>query len=377
MAVALSLLYALYFLLYTSCMQLKDHTTFKIGGPAKRFVEVATLSDLVSAVASARDTQTPILILGGGSNILVSDQGFDGTVIKIATTGIRYVADGMSVRVVAEAGESWDGLVADTVARGLFGLENLSGIPGTVGAAPIQNIGAYGVEVKDTIEWVEVLDKHTLETKRLSHADCQFAYRHSFFKTPPGKSLVVLRVCFLLKKNGTLNLVYKDIGEYGLKNNIEKFTLITLRQAILEIRKSKFPDLTQYGTAGSFFKNPIICQEHYDGLKKHWPNLPGFPVDAEQRGTNADQCGRNSNIVLVKVSLAWILDTVCGLKGTREGNVGLFQNQPLVLTNFGGAMAKEVSNFAKKVTELVLEKTGISIEPEVECISCISGSVEP
>ncbi|MEK9131397.1 MAG: UDP-N-acetylmuramate dehydrogenase [Patescibacteria group bacterium] len=345
---------------------LKDHTTFKIGGPAGDFVEVKNQKELVDAISSAINKKLPIFILGGGSNILLSDAGFDGTVIKIATTGIRYVADGMSVRVVAEAGESWDGLVADTVARGLFGLENLSGIPGTVGAAPIQNIGAYGVEVKDTIEWVEVLDKQTLETKRLSHADCQFAYRHSFFKTPPGKSLVVLRVCFLLKKNGTLNLVYKDIGEYGLKNNIEKFTLITLRQAILEIRKSKFPDLTQYGTAGSFFKNPIICQEHYDGLKKHWPNLPGFPMITS-----------GASYPLVKVPLAWILDNICGLKGTREGTVGLFQNQPLVLTNFGGSTAKEVTDFSKKITALVLEKTGISIEPEVEYISYIGGSIEP
>ncbi|MEN9614029.1 MAG: hypothetical protein RLZZ347_336 [Candidatus Parcubacteria bacterium] len=340
-----------------SLVFLKEHTTFKIGGPAGEFVVASSEAELLSAVARAQKNNTPILILGGGSNMLVSDEGFAGVVVQMALKGIRYAEKGDLVRAIVEAGESWDGLVADTVAQGLYGLENLSGIPGTVGASPIQNIGAYGAEVKDTIEWVEVLDKHTLKVKRLSNADCQFAYRHSFFKTPEGRALVVLRVCFLLKKNGVLNLAYKDIGEYGVRKNIMDFSLATLREAILEIRKGKFPDLTKFGTAGSFFKNPIISQEQYESLKIKWPNLPGFPLSTI-----------NYQLLTFKIPLAWILDNVCGLKGTREGNVGLFQNQPLVLTNFGGATAQEVSDFAQKIIKIVFEKTGITIEPEVERI---------
>lgn len=337
---------------------LKNHTTFKIGGRAQDFILVNTEVELVGVLDQAKKKNAPVLILGGGSNMLVSDSGFSGTVIKVALKGIRYEERDDVVQAIAEAGESWDYFVADTVARGLFGLENLSGIPGTVGASPIQNIGAYGAEVKDTIEWVEVLNKDTLQTRRLSNAECQFAYRNSFFKTPEGRLWVVLRVCFVLKKGGVLNLAYKDVAEYGVKNNIEKFTLATLRQAILTIRKGKFPDLEKFGTAGSFFKNPIICKEHYEGLKKQWPSLPGFPLS-----TNVHK------LATFKIPLAWILDNVCGLKGAREGNVGLFQNQPLVLTNFGGATAHEVSDFAQKITNTVFEKTGIHIEPEVEVIS--------
>lgn len=347
---------------------LKNYATFKIGGPAGDFVEVKSERELVMAISQANKKKLPILILGGGSNMLVSDAGFAGVVIKMLFKGIRYEEAGDFVRTIVEAGESWDGVVADTVARGLYGLENLSGIPGTVGASPIQNIGAYGAEVKDTIEWVEVLDKHTLKMKRLLNTECQFAYRHSFFKTTEGRSLIVLRACFLLKKNGVLNLAYKDIGEYGVKNNIKDFSLATLREAVLEIRKGKFPDLSHYGTAGSFFKNPIICKEHYDGLKKHWPNLPGFLLEAKGSPTSPRLRG-TSKLEAIKVPLAWILDNVCGLKGSREGNVGLFQNQPLVLTNFGGATAQEVSDFAQKITKIVFEKTGIQIEPEVEIVS--------
>lgn len=349
-------------------------TTLKTGGKAKYFCAAANEEDVRRAAAFAKKEKLPIFILGGGSNTLVADEGFVGVVVKIATKGVVYEErSGAHEDVRAAAGENWDSFVADTLSRGFWGLENLSGIPGTVGAAPIQNIGAYGAEVKDSIESVRAFDISTGKEKVFSNAECGFEYRDSFFKSPAGKNFIILEVTFRLSRVAKPNISYKDLKEYfaGASTNanifreseseavIEKnislgraplpaLSAINIRSAVLEIRSRKFPDLSKVGTAGSFFKNPIISTAHFEKLKSKYPDTPSF---AAKDG--------------VKIPLAFVLDRVCGLKGYKKGPVELFQNQPLVLVNTGGATAKEIKDFSNEIKKAVKEKTGIEIENEV------------
>ncbi|MDP3661708.1 MAG: UDP-N-acetylmuramate dehydrogenase [bacterium] len=322
-------------------VSIAEFTSFKIGGKADYFCRARSVDELKEALAFARRHSLPIFILGGGTNMLLSDDGFRGVVVKIELHGVKW-----GEASVVAAGENWDSFVAETVARGLWGLENLSGIPGTVGAAPVQNIGAYGVEIAEVLEWVEALDMRTGEIKQLSNADCAFAYRDSIFKKQEGKNFIITRVAFRLQKDGAPNLQYKDLAEYFSSGGAP--TLQQIRRAVLEIRARKFPDLKTHGTAGSFFKNPIISKEKFEELKKRFPGLSGFPVPSG-----------------VKVPLAWILDKICGLKGFEQDNTALWKDQPLVLVNKGGASASAVSALADNIAHIVKEKTGIEIEREV------------
>lgn len=343
---------------------LSRHTSFRTGGRARFFVEAESVGELAEAIRQSREDNLPYIILGEGSNVLARDDDFDGYVIRPLVRGIEYRVVGSNptaepgtesnaFEVVAGAGENWDGFVADTVSHGLSGIENLSWIPGTVGAAPVQNIGAYGVEVKDVISWVEVFDPENGETKKLSRDDCQFGYRTSIFKKPAGKNLIIVKVAFLLRHGAVPNISYKDVAAYfaekdkNLSPSIEK-----VREAVIEIRQKKLPDIASLGTAGSFFKNPIISKDIYENLVKNYPGLPAFEVDEK----------------FVKIPLAWVLDKVCGLNGYREGEVGLFQTQPLAVVNFGKAEAKEIVAFAEKISKIVKDKTNIEIEWEVNLI---------
>ncbi len=284
---------------------LKDFTTLKVGGTARYFFSVSTAETLAEAVLFARGKKLPLVVLGGGSNVIVSDTLIDALVVKIEIQGIEWVEDVLKCRdfdilksqhlnmsesqnsnistsqnvlVVAGAGESWDALVGEAVKRGLWGIENLSGIPGTVGAAPIQNIGAYGAEIQNVLEWVEVFDAKTGKIRTLPNHECFFGYRDSIFKTPRGRDLIITRVALRLSKNGTPHLEYKDLKE-RFKNKDSGFknpTVQEIRQAVLEIRIRKFPNLRQFGTAGSFFKNPIIPKRQFDELKKKYPDLVGY-----------------------------------------------------------------------------------------------------
>lgn len=332
---------------------LAPHTTFRIGGVARFFVVCKTIIDLKEVMFFALGNKTPIFILGGGSNLLISDKGFDGLVIKIELKGITEgIVDGQpeSVRVIAGAGENWDDFVAHTVAKELYGLENLSLIPGTVGASAVQNIGAYGVEAKDTIEWVEIFDPKTQMVKKLMHADCQFAYRDSYFKHD-GKGMVVTQVSFILSKTPKLSLKYKDIELYVAEKKLS-LTLQNIRSAIIAIRNQKLPDLKVYGTAGSFFKNPTISLEAYQKLGQDYPDMPAFPAIAGA----------------VKISAAWLLDKVCNFKGFRRGAVGVYDLHALVLVNHGGGTAQEIQDLADMMTQTVQEKTGVVLEREVEYV---------
>jgi UDP-N-acetylmuramate dehydrogenase len=335
---------------------LAPFTTFRIGGAARFFTCVATLAELEKAVAFSEEKKVdgkslPIFILGGGSNVLVSDEGWNGLVIKTEMRGIVEESEGQSIRFIVSAGENWDEFVKYTVEeRGLYGLENLSFIPGNVGASPVQNIGAYGAEAKDTIEWVEVYDPNTKKVEKLSNADCKFGYRDSIFKHER-KGNVILRVSFLLKETGKLMLEYKDLKRY-FTGYVGTPSLRQTRNAIIQIRRNKFPDLTKMGTAGSFFRNVVISKVVYKELLKKYPFMPCFTVDD----------------LNVKVPLAWILDKLCGFRGARRGEVGIYEKQALVLVNYGKGTAQDVKKLADEIIVSVKEKTGLVISPEVEFI---------
>jgi len=335
---------------------LAEFTTFKIGGPARYFCRVTSEEDLLSAVKFARNKKKAIFVLGGGSNLLISDSGFTGLVIKMEMKGVTFDGE----RVTAAAGELWDEVVDRTVERGLYGLENLSAIPGTVGAVPVQNIGAYGAEISQLVETVRAFDLRTLKFVNFTNIECGFAYRDSMFKQKKGR-YVVTSVTSKLKKNGSVNITYKDLREYfekktRTKNNKSQKVRPTLREvrnAVIEIRWGKLPDWKLWGSAGSYFKNPTLSQKRFVDLKERYPELPGYP----------EPDGR------IKVSLAWILDKVCNLKGLCIGNVCVYKKQTLVIVSQPGASAEEVVSLSREMSRRVKETTGINIEAEVEWVN--------
>lgn len=332
-------------------ISLKDFTTFKIGGPARYFCIATNEDDLIEGIGFSKKNKIPFFILGGGSNLLVSDTGFPGIVIKIDIKGISYKEDGDNIYVTAMAGENWDKLVEETVSKGYYGLENLSLIPGTVGASPVQNIGAYGSEAKDTIETVNVLDIKNDEYKTLKNIDCKFDYRDSIFKNEKNR-YVILSVIFKLNKKGKLSIKYKDLEEYFTFKKIKEPNLKQVRDAIVDIRQRKLPDLKQFGTAGSFFKNVVVSTNKAKELIAKYPDMIVHSVNEKK----------------VKIPLAWILDHVCGFRGVKIGEVGTYKSQALVLINYGNANANDIVNLAQKMVDKVYTETGIEIFPEVEYV---------
>lgn len=331
---------------------LKHLTTLKIGGEARYFCIVKSFDDLREAIGFAKKLKVHIFVLGGGSNVLISDGGFGGVVIKMALKGITFYEDGSHTKVKVAAGEGWDDFVDEVVHKGLWGVENLSGIPGTIGGAVVQNIGAYGAEVSSAVESVEIFDSSVMEKRIISAEQCRFGYRESLFKRSDGRNYVITEVTFRLSKNGSPNISYKDLQKYFSELNAPKLGLKSVREAVLKIRAEKFPPLNQYGTAGSFFKNPIVSDSSFANIRKNFPEMPNFPTS---RGK-------------IKLPLAWILDKVCSFRGRKMGHVGLYDKQPLVLVNFGEATAHEVSVFADKVAADVKNKTGVEVEREVQTI---------
>jgi UDP-N-acetylmuramate dehydrogenase len=287
-------------------------------------------------------------VLGGGSNVLfVSDRA--EVVIHPVMKGIEPVDETDDhVWVRAGAGEIWDDFVSWCVNRHYAGVENLSHIPGTVGACPIQNIGAYGAEAKETVELVEAVEKKTGQTVAFDKQQCLFGYRDSFFKRNKGK-YIITAVRFKLSKRFEPNVKYTDL-EMELSRHIP-VTLENMRQAIINIRRRKLPDPSELGNAGSFFKNPTIDIEKWKEISQTYPQAPLYPVSQGYW----------------KISAAWMIQQ-CGWKGIRQGNVGTHIQQPLVIVNYGGANGKEVLNFAQKIIESVERKFGIGLEPEVNIV---------
>ncbi|MBY0472759.1 UDP-N-acetylmuramate dehydrogenase [Patescibacteria group bacterium] len=327
---------------------LAPYTTFKIGGLARYFVVVKTVAELVESLDFARDKKLATLILGGGSNMLIPDEGFDGLVIKIEIKN-GITVDGTSV--AASAGENWDELVAFCVDRGLWGIENLSGIPGTLGGAVVQNIGAYGAALSQVLTLVAVYDTKNNQVKMLSAQECAFGYRGSIFKEEEGR-YVVLAATLRLSSTPAPNISYKDL-QARFASGGQTPTLQEIRGEILSIRNRKFPDLSVLGTAGSFFKNPIMSRADAEVLKEKYPDMPLFSMP-ETEG--------------VKVPLAWLLDNALHLKGYAVNGARLFEKQALVVAATRGTSAQDVKELVHVVQKKVFDELKIKIEPEVKIL---------
>ena len=322
-------------------------TTLQVGGAGAACATITTEAELNEAITLAQAEGWPITVIGGGSNVLVPDAGLAGLVILMRTRGIESTVEGERVLVTAAAGENFDALIAHTVAAGWWGLENLSHIPGSVGAVPVQNVGAYGVEAGELITTVRVFDTETMQFQMLTAAECRFGYRDSIFKQPVGQRYIVVAVTFALSVAPQPRLLYRDLATRAWTDVTPQ--LAEIRDAVIAIRAAKFPDWSRVGTAGSFFKNPIISRAEYEALVVRYPELPGWPTtDGE-----------------MKVSLGWILDKILHRKGTGTDRVGLYAEQALVLINKGGATSADIVTFANEIAAQVKTATGISIEWEV------------
>ncbi len=329
---------------------LKENTTFGVDIAAAWYAEPTSAEALLFAIEHARKKGWKYYITGEGSNLLFTDD-YKGLIIHPLIKGVSVVDESASeILVKAGAGENWDQFVANCVAQNWYGAENLSLIPGSVGAAPVQNIGAYGIEAKDIITYVEVVNTRNMQQEVLSNAACEFGYRDSIFKHGiPGKYLVT-GVLFGLRKNASLMLDYGNVKDVFMQRETQD--LKNLRETIIGIRSSKLPDPSETGNAGSFFKNPVVAAGTLEALKSHYTKIPNYPVGA----------GR------VKIPAAWLIETA-GWKGMREGDVGTWPKQPLVIVNYGNATGRQIFDFSEKIHMSILEKFGIRLEREVTVIS--------
>ncbi len=320
--------------------------TLQLRSQAEHFAELREVKDLHSLLNDSHARKMKWHLLGGGSN-LVLPSIVNGLVLKISNQGRGLVHEDKDAWFVnAQSGENWNDFVQYTLQHGYWGLENLSLIPGTVGAAPIQNIGAYGLEVKDLLWQVTCLDLQSGESKVFSNAECQFAYRDSYFKQEGAGKYLIWDVTFRLPKKNLLRLEYGDIKKEIERQGVE-VTPKTIAEAVIAIRQSKLPDPKVIGNAGSFFKNPIVSAEKRQQLLQAFPDLVSFPYgDGE-----------------FKLAAGWLIDRT-GWKGQQLGPVGMYEKQALVLVNHGGANANDVWKLANQVAQDVFSKFGVTIEPE-------------
>lgn len=327
-------------------------TTLGVGGAAALFVRAGSEEEIAEAFKFARERDLPIFVLGGGSNVVVSDEGFRGVVLHIELSGVwvEELSDD-DVRVTAAAGEDWDGLVKMCVGRGLAGLECMSGIPGLVGGTPVQNVGAYGQEVSDTIRTVRCFDREAGQFVELSSEDCGFAYRTSIFNTTEQDRFVVTSVVYDLKRGGNPRLIYKDLKERFAGREP---TLTETREAVLQIRRQKSMVIDAEDpnsrSAGSFFKNPIIEAERAIEIAERAgvETVPTFPAGD----------GR------VKMPAAWLIERAGFQKGYRLGRAGISENHSLAIVNLGGATAAEIVALKDEIQAVVEEKFAIKLQPE-------------
>ena len=336
---------------------LHAHNTFGLSAKARYFCEAASVRQCHDALQFARAENLALLVLGGGSNVLFR-QDYPGVVMHMTIRGIDRISDSSdTVLVRAASGENWHSFVKDCLHSGLHGLENLALIPGCVGAAPIQNIGAYGVEVKDLITAVEVLDVVTGARDTLTSAQCEFGYRDSIFKRSLRGRKIVLAVTFRLQRQPHVNLSYAALAQ--TLASIPNPQPQQVFDAVCAIRRSKLPDPAVLGNAGSFFKNPVIAREVVERLSHTWPGLPAFPLTDSHEAGHAEAS--------VKVPAAWLIEKA-GWRGRTLGQAGVYQLQPLVLVNHGGASAANIVALAEQVMICVEQKFGILLEPEVQWI---------
>ena len=328
---------------------LKAQNTFGFEVKARYYAEPNNLDKLKSLLSDTSFRELPLLVLGKGSNLLFR-RDFEGLVIHPKFTEIKATVSGNNeVTISAGAGIIWDDLVVYCVANGWGGLENLSGIPGTVGAAPVQNIGAYGVEVKDSIAEVEAIRTDTLETIRFTNADCRFGYRDSIFKQEWKNKLVITKVIFRLSTQAELKIHYGNLSE--LLKPLPNIGIREVREAVLQMRKEKLPNPAEIGNAGSFFKNPTVSKAKAEALQAAYPQLTIYPVDDDR----------------VKIPAGWLIEQ-CGWKGKLLGRVGVHKSQALVLVNYGGGTGEEVLQLAAAIWQSVAERFDIELEMEVNVV---------
>jgi UDP-N-acetylmuramate dehydrogenase len=331
---------------------LRDFTSLRVGGPAKNFVEAHNEEEIIAALIAAGDS--PVLILGGGTNLLISDQGFAGTVIHITNNSLVAEVDACSgATLTIGAGENWDEFVALTIERGFAGLETLSGIPGTIGAAPIQNIGAYGHEVSEFITRVRTYDRQAKAVKTFTNNECEFEYRSSIFKKNPGQ-FIILDVQFQIRIGDSSDpITYLELAKKLDLQMGDKAPVNAVRKAVLELRASKgmllSPDDHDSWSAGSFFTNPVVSQQAADALPDAAPKWP--LID-----------GR------VKISAAWLIENAGIHKGDEVGGARISTKHVLALTNAGDATAADLIELAKIAQAKVYEKFAIKLEPEVNLV---------
>lgn len=329
---------------------LKNYNTFGIEANAKKFVDVHSVAELKTVLQENEAEKK--FILGGGSNMLLT-QDIDALVIHLDLKGKNILKeDDDFVWVQAQAGENWHEFVLWTIEQNIGGLENMSLIPGNVGTTPIQNIGAYGTEIKDTFVSCEALSIANRETKTFTNEQCRFGYRESIFKNDVKDQYIITSVVFkLTKRNHKINISYGDITAELAKNNIAVPTLKDVSNAVIAIRKSKLPDPKVLGNSGSFFKNPILLKTDFEKILQKFPEMKYYDVSKTE----------------VKVPAGWLIEQA-GFKGKRFGDAGIHQNQALVLVNYGHATGAEILNVSKNIQETIFKTFGIYIEAEVNVI---------
>nr|WP_298169262.1 UDP-N-acetylmuramate dehydrogenase [uncultured Pseudomonas sp.] len=327
-------------------VSLKPHNSFGVAVSARWFAEAYDDLDVLQALAYAAERQLPLQVLGGGSNLLLTGD-VDALVLRMASRGIRILQDdGEQVLVEAEAGEPWHPFVLWTLQQGFAGLENLSLIPGTVGAAPMQNIGAYGVELKDLFAGLTALDRRSGELREFGLAECDFAYRDSLFKREAGRWLI-MRVRFALSRSAALHLDYGPVRQRLAEQGIAEPAAMDVSRAICAIRSEKLPDPAQLGNAGSFFKNPLVSAEQAERLRAEYPDLVAYP--------QAD--GR------VKLAAGWLIERA-GWKGFRDGDAGVHRLQALVLVNYGQATGSQLLALARRIQADIVQRFAVELEME-------------
>lgn len=331
----------------SSNIDLLPYNTFGVAVEAHFFASFSTIEELRNIVGECKDRALEWYVLGGGSNILFTGN-FRGVLIHPLSDKITAQGN----LIIAEAGVEWDYFVKWCTSNGYCGVENLAYIPGTVGASPVQNIGAYGAQVSDTIEWVEYLDTEDMTLKRVKNSDCSFGYRDSIFKGELKGRAIITCVAYRLNQNFTAQCAKLDYGD--LRSRVESMeggiTLENIRQAVTAIRREKLPEPSEIGSAGSFFKNPVIPIEQFNSLQLVYSDIPSYTAEGG-----------------IKVPAGWLIDRA-GFKGYREGAVGVHPRQALVLVNYGGGTADEILSLADKIITTVAEKYNITISMEVNVL---------
>ena len=329
-------------------ISLKKYNSFNIEVNAKEFVEVNSQDELIEIASKTKDKN--VLYLGGGSNILFT-RDFDGIVIHLNIKGVQFEKTNSDETVVqANAGENWNNFVEFCIKNNLGGIENLSMIPGNVGSAPVQNIGAYGVELKDVFLTCEVFNKNDFSIKTYNLEDCKFEYRNSIFKE--NKSLIILSLRLKLKnKNHKINSSYGGINDELKKLKISKPTIKDISNVVCSIRKRKLPDPKIIGNAGSFFKNPVVKKDKLEWIKKYFNDVPSYKLDDKN----------------YKIPAAWLIESA-GLKGKELDGFGIHKTQPLVLVNYGGAKGEDIYKLSLSIKEIIFKIFKIELETEVNII---------